>query len=285
MRPKTAVARRRTPPRATRRVQWLVPALGVVLLAGIGGALWTYWNDSLRYAYPIRYVRIEGKIVQLDEDELSGAIAPWAQAGFFDVDLAAIEAVARSFTWVGDIRVVRQWPDTLIVNVSERRPAARWNRQSLLSDRGERFTPPSTDGFDALPALAGPDGQERELFQVMQKLDAAMRTEGIRVATLFLTARQSWTATLSDGKEIVVGRQEPVASVERVLRWLPGLQRRRGALVRKVDLRYRNGFAVVWGREIEPEPVPPVDGKATGAGTSIDPVAKRPNTHLAAVQW
>ncbi|WP_139557613.1 cell division protein FtsQ/DivIB [Methylotetracoccus oryzae] len=288
MRPRTAVTRRRAPQQSLRSpltARWLAPLLSLGLLGVIGYGAWTYWNQSLRHAYPIRYVRIEGKILQLDESELSSAISPLAQGGFFDVDLSAIEAVGRSFPWVEDLRVVRQWPDTLIVNVSEHRPAARWNQGSLLNDRGVRFTPASLGGFDALPVLSGPEGQERAVFAVLSKLNAMIQGDDVRVGRLQLTARQSWTATLSDGQEIVIGRQDPVASFERLRRWLPSLERRRGAFVKRVDLRYRNGFAVVWGLATEPEPAPDENGAAGGTGASLQPFMQRPNSHLAALQW
>lgn len=287
MRRRTAVARHRAPQQSlrSRKSRWLAPMLSLALLGVIGYGAWAYWNQSLRHAYPIHYVRIEGKILQLDEGELSSAISPLAQGGFFDVDLSAIESVGRSFQWVGDIRVVRQWPDTLIVNVSEHRPAARWNQGSLLNDHGVRFAPANAGAFDALPVLSGPEGQEREVFAVLSKLNAMIQGDNVHVGRLRLTARQSWTAMLSDGQEIVIGRQDPVASVERWRRWLPSLQRRRGALVKRVDLRYRNGFAVVWGLATEPEPAPGEDSSAKGMGASLQPVMQRPNSHLAALQW
>lgn len=273
------MTRRRAPRRDWRRAPWLPPLFAVACLGLVGASAWWYWQHSLRHAYPIRYVRIEGKILQLDETELSSAIAPLVQAGFFAVDLAAIESTVRSFPWVGDVRVVRQWPDTLILSVSEHRPAARWNQTSLLSDRGVRFTPANVAAFDTLPVLSGPEGQERELFAVLGKLDAALRADQLHLVTLSLTARQSWTATLSDGKEVAMGRQDPVACFERLRQWLPLLERQRGALVKRVDLRYRNGFAVTWGLGTESAPLPREGGQAS------EPVAQRQNPHLAALQW
>jgi cell division protein FtsQ len=277
--------RRTASGKSLRQSSLVAGALSVALLAGLGGALWLYGTEQLQYAYPIRYVRIEGKILQLDEDALSRAIEPFATIGFFDVDLAAIESAARSFAWVGDIRVARQWPDTLVLKVSEHRPLARWNKLNLISDRGVRFTPPNPRGFDSLPHLSGPEGQEILVFQTVGQLDAVLRPHHVRVAHLNLTARQSWTALLSDGREVIIGRQDPVISVERLLRWLPELERRHAGSAKKVDLRYRNGFTVVWGIETERDAIPPRNDRASGDAGSSGPLSPDVIPQVAALQW
>ena len=62
-----------------------------------------------------------------------------------------------------------------------------------------------------------------------------------------MSARGSWSLTLSDGLEIEVGRGEPQQRLARFARLMPQikndeLQRQ---LVR-ADLRYTNGFALSW---------------------------------------
>lgn len=230
---------------------------GVLLISAVlifFGFLWFFWENEVRPAYPIRYVRIEGSLVNLDEGQFTGAIRPLVRAGWFHLDLAAIEGVARSFAWVDSVRVTRQWPDTVVVRLREHHPIARWNENGLLSDRGMRFSPPSLEGFPDLPRLYGNEGQQHAMIEVWRKLNELFRHRDWRVTMLLSNSRQSWTARLSDGKELIIGRQDPVAAVERLLVLLPELGPRQIAAIKKVDLRYRNGFAVVWRFQPETEP-------------------------------
>lgn len=262
------------------RACWVVTGVLVFF-----GSIWFFWENKLRDAYPIEYVRIESPLLNLNEEEFTRAIAPLVRSGLFDVDLGAIEAVARTFAWVDSVRVIRQWPNTLIVRVREHRPIARWNEDSLLSDRGARFTPPSLEGFSDLPRLYGNEGQQNLVLDVWRKLNELLRERKWRVTMLSSNSRQSWTARLSDGKELMVGRQDPVAGVTRLLTLLPELGQRQVAAIRKVDLRYRNGFAVIWRFEPETEPEPLKQDAPKPQALKRVPGLRRASPQLAANQW
>lgn len=219
-------------------------------------AVWLFWENEIRAAYPVRYVRIESGAVHLNERQFTDTIAPLVSTGLLDVDLDAVASMAASFAWVESVRVIRRWPDTLILQLREHRAAARWNEDSLLSDHGKRFAPPSLEGFSELPRLYGSDGQEGRVLDVWRKMNELLRSRQWRVTMLSCNFRQSWTARLSDGKELMFGRQDPVANVARLLMLLPELGPRQAAAIKKVDLRYRNGFAVVWRFQPESEPEP-----------------------------
>lgn len=255
-----ATRSRAAPPIARRRPRFL---RAVVILAGLGflvGGVRHFWENEISAAYPVRYVRVEGATLYLDEAQLVAAVSPLVRGGMLDVDLNAIDGTVRSFAWVDDVTVMRRWPDTLVVQVREHQPVARWNEDGLVSGRGRRFTPQSVAGFLHLPRLYGAEGQEAEVLGVWRKVDELIAAHNWRVTMLACNFRQSWSARLSDGKELVIGRQDPVASIAQLLKLLPELGDRQTAAIKKVDLRYRNGFAVVW--RFEPESEPPNDPPA-----------------------
>ncbi|MCU0736603.1 MAG: cell division protein FtsQ/DivIB [Methylotetracoccus sp.] len=263
--------------------------LGLILAAAglVFGGGWLFWENEIRFSYPIRYVRIESSARHLSEDEFTKAIAPLVRSGLLDADLAAIESVAKTFAWVQRVRVVRRWPDTLILQVDEHRPVARWNEDDLVSERGKRFTPPSVKEFAELPRLYGQEGQENAVLDVWRKLNELLRERKWRVTTLSCNFRKSWSARLSDGKELILGRQDPVSSVARLLGLLPELGARQTAAIKKVDLRYRNGFAVVLRFDKESEPVP-VSDEQDGPKPEVMrrlPGKREPSRQLAANQW
>ncbi|NJM51755.1 MAG: FtsQ-type POTRA domain-containing protein, partial [Sphingomonadales bacterium] len=55
------------------------------------------------------------------------------------VDLDKIRSDLMQYGWIKDVRVSRRLPDTLVVEITERKPAAIWNRggkQTLIDDQG-----------------------------------------------------------------------------------------------------------------------------------------------------
>lgn len=284
-----AVARtRRTAPSVKAR-RWqpntvkLMTRLLVVV--GVCGAAWAAWDQGIRQACPIRYVRVQGSLLALDEDELRGVVAPLVGGSYFQVNLTDVESAAKSLAWVESVRVVRQWPDAVLIEVRERRPVARWNEASLLSDRGVRFSPRHPEAWSDLPRLFGVDGQEARVLEVWSRLNAILKPREVRVSRIELNPRQSWLARLSDGKELVIGRQDPQASIERLLKLLPDLGRDQLATIKKVDLRYHNGFAVVWGLEREGESNPVKVNEPKPAGLNGVPNFNEKIPKVATIQW
>lgn len=195
---------------------------------------------------PMGYIRVEGAIWNLDMETFERALAPYTHSGYFATDMEAIETEAKAFAWVDKVRVARIWPDTLVVHIVEQKPIARWDRDSLLNDRGERFTPPSVAEYQRLPMLSGPEGQEKLVLGTLRALNAKLERRHLRIVTLSLSKRRAWVARLENGMEIVFGHQDPLAAMERVLSLLPRLGEDRIADIQKLDLRYPNGFSVVW---------------------------------------
>lgn len=75
------------------------------------------------------------------------------------VDLEAIRQKLLKFGWVADARVSRRLPDTLLVDVVERVPAAIWQYQgrlSLIDKDGVVLAPVDPRTMPDLPLLIGP---------------------------------------------------------------------------------------------------------------------------------
>jgi cell division protein FtsQ len=83
---------------------------------------------------------------------------------------------------------------------------------------------------------------------------------GRHVDTVVLDARGSWRLRLADGTEVVVGRSDARPRLARFARVLPGLMADEARPLVRADLRYTNGFALVWG-----EPVDAGDAPAPGS--------------------
>lgn len=196
--------------------------------------------------FPIRYVRIEGEIENVDAERLRAVVLSTVSSGFLTVPIGDVEMAAKAYPWVDQVRVARLWPDTLVLLISEQKPVAQWGDRALINQRGERFVPDRTDSFRKLPMIVGPAGMERQLLGLLNQLNDHLRNSGLSVAHLDMSKRRACIVRLNSGMEVHFGRQDPVKSLDRFLELMPQIGAERMAAVQRIDLRYPNGFAVVW---------------------------------------
>src|SRR3546814_20817098 len=76
------------------------------------------------------------------------------------VDLEDVRADLMKYGWIKDARVSRRLPDTLVVDIVERTPAAIWqqnNRLSLVDAKGVVLEPVTGATVTALPPVIDPN--------------------------------------------------------------------------------------------------------------------------------
>lgn len=249
---------RRPKPKSRQKQRRRIPIrliLWLAVIGAVGAAASRIDWDRLKTALPIEYVRVEGPLWHLDEAEFRDALMSEVRLNYFMADLDGIEAAAKRFAWVDKAQAARIWPNTLVVRIEEQYPIARWGEDGLLNERGESFTPKDAATFTALPQLSGPPGQEKQVLGMMYALNGKLQARWLKIESLRLSKRLAWVARLEGGMEIVFGNQDPLAAMDRLLALLPRLGEDRIAEIQKLDLRYPNGFSVVW--RPEPQAAPP----------------------------
>lgn len=76
------------------------------------------------------------------------------------VDLERVRARLMQYGWIADARVSRRLPDTLVVDIVERKPAAVWQNAgqlSLIDEAGVVLEPVALKAMPDLPLVIGPD--------------------------------------------------------------------------------------------------------------------------------
>ncbi|MDD5033859.1 MAG: cell division protein FtsQ/DivIB [Methylococcaceae bacterium] len=246
MRARKASAKKRAGKR--RSYRWLLKLIGLLAVVGLG---WAGWERIPRIEvgtlWPIAYVRLEGGIENLNVDKLHQALLPSLRGGYFSLDMGEIEGAVRTFAWVDEVRVSRVWPDTVTIQLREHKAVARWGENALLNSVGARFSPEESGDFSALPVIYGPPGTETYLLGMLNTLNGKL--EPARIASIDMSKRHAWVIKLNNGLEIHLGRQDPVKAMERFLTLAPQLGEDYLDRLKRVDMRYTNGLAVVWKDE------------------------------------
>ncbi|MGR8934631.1 MAG: cell division protein FtsQ/DivIB [Gammaproteobacteria bacterium] len=235
----------------TRRIAKIIVLLFAVTAAGMAKAYQDEIKAYVKSLVPIRHVRIEGRFRYLGHDEVKNALLPLVKIDFFSADMQAIHRAAEAIPWVEKAEVKRVWPDAVDIRIEEQAPVMRWGSKSLLNARGEPFSPVITGELQRLPLITGPQGYERRLLEIMLGLQQALAAQELELTAFYVTERRSWKLRLSDGLEIELGRQKPLKNFQRLLKVLPILGKEKIAAVAKIDMRYPNGFTVVWKPDTE----------------------------------
>lgn len=195
--------------------------------------------------WPLRTLRVQGA-ERVDEARLREVVRPYARRGFFAVDLDAVRAAVAALPWVERAEVRKHWPDVLELRISEYRPFARWGATRLLSAHGHLFPAGKVQVPAGLPLLDGPEARVPEVVALYNQAREQLANAG-GVRGVAIDRRGSWSITLADGTQVVLGRDDPSSRLERFAALLPQLiaQNPQRRLLR-ADLRYTNGFALRW---------------------------------------
>lgn len=128
------------------------------------------------------------------------------------VDVAAIRDRLMKFGWVKDARVSRRLPDTLVIDVVERTPAALWQNQgqlALIDPDGVVLDRVPVDKMPDLPLLigAGANGQAEQLGRIM----AVVPTLKPQLASGTWVGGRRWDLNFQSGETIALPEGETAA--------------------------------------------------------------------------
>jgi cell division protein FtsQ len=179
------------------------------------------------------------------------------------VDTAAIRQRLLQFGWVKDARVLRRLPDTLVIDIVERKPAALWQSQgqlALIDSEGVVLDRVPVDKMPDLPLLIGPgaNGQEQELASLM----ADVPTLKPQLASATWVGGRRWDLNFQSGETVALPEGYDVARDALVK--FARADKQTGLLGRGIvrfDLRVPGKMIVRLPHPIEPAaPVPPQQG-------------------------
>lgn len=240
-------AKRKAKAAAPRSFQWHRSYNWLFLLPPL--VLAAYFLNRVDEILPIRTIQLAGSFENLDQREVESTLAGYIGQGFFSLDIREMQRKLNSRPWTESVSIRRIWPDKLRVTITEKKPVARWDEDHLLSESARVF-PADTGKFGQLP-LVHADGHEPEwaLLQ-FHLLQARFDSVDERLVALEVDNRGAVEVELFNGLQIKFGRSD----IERKMNRLTSIYNEqilpRREQIRRLDLRYSNGFAVAWKKEV-----------------------------------
>jgi len=178
-----------------------------------------------------------------------------------DMDLDVIRQRIESVGWVHDVRVVRLLPDTLLIQVVERRQLAVWQsagQRQVIDVRGAAIPEADPAQFAGLPLVVGA-GADKAAAAILLELSRRPSVLS-QVEALVRVDQRRWDLRLRSGGLIQLPALEDAAALRR----LDELDRTSGLMrigFERLDLRDpavmavrpRTGGAVAASPELPPE--------------------------------
>lgn len=233
----------------------IIRYLGVACLLGVlvAGLVWFDPRAKVQQfaGRPIKHVDIESEFIHLSDHQLQTIVAEYVTGTFLDVDIVGLKARLEKNPWVDRVSVSRQWPEKLVVRVTEQQPIARWGTDAFLNLRGDIIRVESTPLLQHLPKLSGDDRYAVDVMRQYLRAGKLLGQHDLELMAVELDATLAWTLTLSGGTTIVLGREQLLERLQAVIAAKNTVLADHFDQVKNLDMRYHNGFAVGWKEEGE----------------------------------
>ncbi len=119
------------------------------------------------------------------------------------LDLDLIQGRVVALPWVKTAQIQRQLPDKVVINLEERRPTGRWQRNgrlTLIDEDGVTIRKLSGDLFQHLPIIIGNDApaKVKQVLPILKKEPELFR----RVKALTFVGSRRWNVRVDDKIDI-----------------------------------------------------------------------------------
>ncbi len=225
---------------------WIMRGGLVAIGAGIMVTAMVILSDP--QTMPLRTVQVESEFHHVSADQVRQAVASYAWQGFLKIDIDTIKTDLLAKPWIASVEIERVWPDELYVKITEHKAVARWEDGGLLDEAGAHFFPEENTFSEDVVMFSGNLDHAVEMTQYYMNNKTTISQLGLDITQVKLDERHAWHLTLSNNMALILGRTESEQRLQRFVRWYPQLE---GGAVKRVDLRYSNGFSIQWLEQTE----------------------------------
>lgn len=186
------------------------------------------------------------------------------------VDIEDLRHDLMRYGWIKDARVSRRLPDTLVVDIVERTPAAIWqhnNRLSLIDEQGVVLEPVTVATMPDLPLVIGPKANQRS--QDLDRLLAEASSLKELLAGATWVGDRRWDLRFRSGETLSLPEGEADAKLALAkFAHMDGANRLLGRGILRFDMRDPNRFVLRLPHEGQVAPA-----KLDEARAAVDAVA------------
>lgn len=224
--------------------------LGVLLLAaeltGVNARIGEQWAHLVaRAGFEVKKIEVLGadRINRIKVYDIALAQKDRSMAA---VDLDALRLELMQYGWIKDARVSRRLPDTLVIDIVERTPAAIWQndgRLALIDESGVVLEPVTVSTMPDLPLVIGPKANLRS--QDLDRLLAEANSLRELLAGATWVGDRRWDLRFRSGETLSLPEGEADAKLALAkFAHLDGANRLLGRGILRFDMRDPSRFVL-----------------------------------------
>jgi cell division protein FtsQ len=228
-----------------RFLTWAI--LGVLLVAALLVANWfgvpqaAYRQVGVMTAkagFEVRDIEVVG-MRRVDQMKVYDMVLDHTNQPMLLVDINEIQRDLSSYGWIKQVRVSRQLPDKLFIEIGERKPVAVWQNNGnykLLDDQGKVLESISEAEIGNMPIVNGPNAN-KNLVSLNDLLDNAQSLKS-QVAGATWVGNRRWDIRFKSGETLALPEGEQLAAQALVnFTRMDGVHRLLGRNIIHFDLR------------------------------------------------
>ena len=198
---------------------------------------------------PIDRVVVNGDFYHLKEKEVINLIDQKVKDGFLSLNLSGLNKYLESEPWIRNATIRRSWPSTIIVDITEEKPIARWGEKQVLNNVGDYLEITDKQSIKNLPTFTTEFGKSKEMIKSYQLMSEILGPTGLKVHKIRRDVVGSWLITTSSGIQINLGRDQLAQKLRRFqVVWSAQLTSQ-VEKIKTIDMRYPNGISVAWNQD------------------------------------
>lgn len=214
-------------------------AIGIAVLSGLPGYVGREVAQVIgRAGFEVKRVEVTG-IDRMERLTVYAIALDQHSMAMPLVDLERVRSQLMQYGWIEDARVSRRLPDTLVVDIVERKPAAIWQHNqtlSLIDAKGVVLEPVDINAMPDLPLLIGRNAN-RESVALTNLIERAPALKPMLASATWVGNRR-WDLRFQSGEVLALPEGEEAAG-QALIRFarMDGVQRLLGRGYVRFDMR------------------------------------------------
>jgi cell division protein FtsQ len=188
-------------------------ALLIASVTGALGAAGTAMAEGIgRAGFKVKEIEVTG-IDRMERMSVYAIALDQQSRAMPLVDLDQVRERLLDYGWIADARVSRRLPDTLVIDIVEREPAAIWQHEGqlmLIDATGSSSTPVAASAMPDLPLVIGEGANAQE--PAFQRLLAAAPALKPQVTAATWVGSRRWDLRFESGEVLALPEGEREAA-------------------------------------------------------------------------
>lgn len=225
---------------------FLVVVIAVMQVTGINAKIGESWAELVaRAGFEVKKVEVVGAD-RINRSNVYDIALSQKERSMASVDLEELRSDLMRYGWIKDARVSRRLPDTLVIDIVERTPAAIWQnagRLSLIDEEGVVLEAVTVSTMPDLPLVIGPNANMRS--QDLSRLMAEASSLRELMAGATWVGNRRWDLRFRSGETLSLPEGEEDAKLALAkFAHLDGANRLLGRGILRFDMRDPSRFVL-----------------------------------------